>query len=236
MHSNISEGLRKHDLDDLILPMISIDEFESKIGDDNEVIVVGFYALNKDPALDLSRFIDRSVEDILDTDISTAPTDAGYFMIFVEIMRDEKFAQTIINIVEEMHTLVNNDDWKFKVVHNDEFFELTADNLKAQVRMDDSQLEEHFEIKKFLDAAYVEHIDIVDGNLVLESYKGKRQFELVSYFNEEVTIKESVDLKLLSKTSAIDDLLGNNYICSLTEDDNYVIHRTNSKFYLILKD
>ena len=73
----LKEGMRENDLDDLVLPLITIDEYVSKIGDDKEVIVVGFFVEDEDPANDLSRFIDRSVTNILDTDVSPVPNEEG---------------------------------------------------------------------------------------------------------------------------------------------------------------
>ena len=79
----LNEGLRPDDLEDLVLPILSIDEYESKIEDDG--IVVGFYTQYKDPANDLNRFIQKSAIDILDSEVSPAPTEDGYFIVFVEL-------------------------------------------------------------------------------------------------------------------------------------------------------
>src|ERR1700748_2916530 len=92
------EGLRENDLEGLVLPVISIDQFESKIDDD--AIVVAFYVEYRDPAIDLNRFIQKSAVDILDTEVSPAPTEDGYFVVFVELMRDDKFMKKMSVIME----------------------------------------------------------------------------------------------------------------------------------------
>jgi len=97
----LTEGLRRGDLNHMILPLISIDEFLSKI-DDRTVIVVAFYAYEEDPAHDLSNFIERSPTNVLDTDVSPAPTREGYYVTFVEIKRDQKFISKLLKILAEV--------------------------------------------------------------------------------------------------------------------------------------
>ena len=67
--SKLDEGLRENDLDDLVLPTITIDDFEPKSGDDDEVVVVTFRAKDDEPANDLASFIEKGSHDILDTEV-----------------------------------------------------------------------------------------------------------------------------------------------------------------------
>ena len=50
--------MKHHDLVDLVIPKISLDEFSPKTGENKDVIVVGFYVDDLDPAKDLSNFIE----------------------------------------------------------------------------------------------------------------------------------------------------------------------------------
>ena len=43
--AQLNEGLKELDLQDLVLPLVSVDEYESKI--DEEAIVVAFFILTK---------------------------------------------------------------------------------------------------------------------------------------------------------------------------------------------
>ena len=49
--TKINEGLRVGDLENLVSPKISIDEFESKSGSDDEILVVAFYVKDDQPAV-----------------------------------------------------------------------------------------------------------------------------------------------------------------------------------------
>jgi hypothetical protein len=107
-----TEGLRRGDLNGMILPLLSIDEFSSKI-DDRTVIVVAFYTFEEDPAHDLSNFIERSPQSVLDTDVSPAPTREGYYVTFVEIRRDSKFIPKLLKILNEVDNLTDVKQWQF---------------------------------------------------------------------------------------------------------------------------
>jgi hypothetical protein len=55
--SKLYEGMWSGDLADLVQPLVSIDEYASKI--DPNAIAVGFYVQDKDAADDLNRFIQK---------------------------------------------------------------------------------------------------------------------------------------------------------------------------------
>jgi hypothetical protein len=112
MIKHIQEGLQKGDLSGMILPLLSIDEYASKI-DDKNVIVVAFYCFEEDPAHDLSNFIERSPHTPLDTDVSPAPSTEGYYLTFVEIKRNQEFIPKLMNILKEVHNLTDVTQWQF---------------------------------------------------------------------------------------------------------------------------
>ena len=78
--------LKYNELQDLVLPKLSIDEFSPKTGDNKDVMVLGFYVKDKEPAKDLSHFIENGAYDILDVESSPASNDDGEYMVFVEFI------------------------------------------------------------------------------------------------------------------------------------------------------
>jgi hypothetical protein len=129
----LAEGLRENDLEGLVLPVISIDQFESKIDDD--AIVIGFYVLYRDPAADLNRFIQKSAVDIIDTEVSPAPTEEGYYVVFVEVMRNEKFPELLFSILENIENLVGFCEWEFTAYGVDGAQQLSAEAIQSLVRL-----------------------------------------------------------------------------------------------------
>lgn len=93
---DLFEELQPGDLIDLVKPVIEIDAYKSKIDDNN--IVVAMFVREEDPAYDLSRFLEFSSNDVLDTEVSPAPDRMGNYVVFVEF--------TPVNIAEKVHAML----------------------------------------------------------------------------------------------------------------------------------
>jgi hypothetical protein len=124
----LSEGLRASDLEDLILPMISIDQYESKI--DNSCIVLAFFVSSREPAKDLNRFIQRTSVGVIDTEVSPASDNRGYFRVYVELLDNEKTARKIVAITEEVSHLCGVKEWKIRMRHVRKVFNLDEKKLE----------------------------------------------------------------------------------------------------------
>jgi len=135
----VSEGVKRKSLEHLIQPVLSIDEYESKISD-KRVIVVGFFCGDKDPANDLSDFIDSSSLPILDTEVSPAPTPDGYYVVWVEIARSKKFPGIVKNLLKEVDNLTNIDDWKFQCPAQQDAVELDDENILQYIILDPAEI------------------------------------------------------------------------------------------------
>lgn len=103
--------LRHGDLKGCVYPEISVDEYESKIGDNNEVIVVAFYVMEEDVGIDLDDFLEKSWLDILDVDVSPNPNPDGKYMVFVEFKRDSAFFDAFGDLVKEVENLSGPMSW-----------------------------------------------------------------------------------------------------------------------------
>lgn len=114
----INEGLRIGDLENLVSPTISIDEFEAKSGSESEVLVVAFYVKDDQPAMDLATFIERGSHKVIDTEVSPAPDDEGHYLVFVEINKDETAMQTVLSILKDLKQIVDVDVWEFNFYKN----------------------------------------------------------------------------------------------------------------------
>lgn len=128
-------GLMMHDLDHLVLPLLDIDTYESKI-DNAKSVVVAFYVFEQEPAKDLERFIEHGDVEILDAETSPAPTEDGYYVVFIEMDRNADLPELMMKMVESINNLTDVDQWQFKVLHDDEIYDLTEENLRDHVNLD----------------------------------------------------------------------------------------------------
>lgn len=110
------EGLEQGDLARLIHSKLHIDEFESKMGDDSDIVVLSFKVNGKEPALDLMNFIERGYEWVLDSDVSSGELDDGEYLVFVEIERNPAAAEHVVGLLSDIMNLTGQklSEWKFQ--------------------------------------------------------------------------------------------------------------------------
>jgi len=108
----LEEGLRPGDLEHLILNKVSIDQFEPKTGSDKEVLVMGLYSKDEEPAQDLARFIERGYVGVKDTEVSPGPDEDGNYMVFVEISKDEDTMKRVVEILNDIKSVTTVHEWQ----------------------------------------------------------------------------------------------------------------------------
>jgi hypothetical protein len=129
--SNLFEGLEQGDLKRLIHPELHIDEFESKLGDDADVVVLSFKVDNKEPANDLVNFIEKGYNWVLDADVSSGEIDDGSYIVFVELDRDNELADNIMDLMEDLMNLTEQNiaDWRVRYYKSRKETELSLEAL-----------------------------------------------------------------------------------------------------------
>lgn len=107
-------SIQHNDLEDLISDVFSIDQYKSKIGKDENVVVVAFDVKDADPAKDLSQFLETGHEAI-DVDVSPGPGKEGTYKVFVELERNSKLFDSVDKILKDV-TRADNlaKDFRFK--------------------------------------------------------------------------------------------------------------------------
>lgn len=128
----LAEGLRGGDLADLVLPLLSVDEYESKVADD--AVVFGFYVHDQDAAADLNRFLQKSAVPILDTDVSPAPDQQGFYLVFVELLDNARLAEHVARLVAELGPLVGITHWHMRVRGSSRLVRFTPAGLAQRLR------------------------------------------------------------------------------------------------------
>lgn len=126
-------GLRYEELKNLVLPLISVDEFEPKIGTNEEVIVVAFYCKDELPAYDLEDFIDKSVVEFLDSEVSPNPDRNGNYVVFIEFKRQPNFWTKLYKIVDDIERVTGKVQWKVRPYLVAKTFSLKSVELQKAV-------------------------------------------------------------------------------------------------------
>lgn len=145
MISKLTEGSYRGDLQRLVDPELHIDQHRSKMGEDDDVIVVSFKIQGKEPANDLVSFLETGYEFILDADASPGEISPGQFLVFFELSRRTTAVDRIYQIVEEVLnlSLQKMDEWRFAYGAPDQrgtrrkftTYPFTKENLEKMIPM-----------------------------------------------------------------------------------------------------
>ena len=107
-------SLKENDLNGVILPKISIDEFEPKTGEKENISVVGFYVSESQAGDDLANFINKGALPYRDVEVSPNPTEDNEFMVFVEFDRNDELLPSLQELVDDISNISGNLAWKVK--------------------------------------------------------------------------------------------------------------------------
>jgi hypothetical protein len=107
-------ALRADDLRDLVKPIFEIDSYQSKMGNDKDVVVLSFTVNEKEPAKDLVQFCEMGYDFILDADVTPGELDDGSYKVFVEIQRTKNIGEQIVELLDGVKKLTGNDDFRFR--------------------------------------------------------------------------------------------------------------------------
>jgi len=110
----LSESLFEDDLKWLVDDSVLIDMHKTKLGANKDYIVLAIIVNDRTPAHDLASFIENSVYDFEDVEVSSATDTKGRYLIYVELNRDSGAFKTINGILNDSKKLTGIEDWKFK--------------------------------------------------------------------------------------------------------------------------
>lgn len=211
----LTEGMRGGDLEDMVLPMLSVDEFESKI--DNDAIVFGFFVDDFDAAQDLNRFIQKSAVDLLDTEVSPAPDEHGYYFVFFEMLKDKDLPENVGKVLDEVSELAKIDHWQLRVRGLKElvsFNHKVLANLPGDEKGASNALQES--LFKFLKPSCLSNADLTGDNLTLEGSGHRGNYKVVAFddaiaINFQYSLSETFNdfsLKNIAKQNRLLKMLG----------------------------
>lgn len=218
-------ALRPDVLKDLIHPVISIDEYTSKIGENN--IVVAFQVLdNYDAAYDLSSFIEKSPVGVLDTEANETPNIDGRYMVFSEFERNGEFPERLLTLIKTIENLCTNAEWKLQLYGVNDPIDVDFDIITQRVALSQPET-----IAEFFDNAGIS-VNMLSETLKLKSVYGDLHYKKGSGFVSEKYVKD-----LLEKNTTLDDtrlssILGEGYDV-LKSGSQYIVG--NGKKFIVLR-
>ena len=114
MHNNsnnqLFESLGFKDLDGLLKPTIHVDEFSSKMGDDDDIIVISFFVRDAQAAKDLMMWFEKGYDFVLDADRSPGEIRPGRYLVYVELRRRSTGGGNVEQLLDDLNTLTEFED------------------------------------------------------------------------------------------------------------------------------
>ena len=127
----IKEGLKAGDLEGVVSPLLSVDRYKSKMGEDKNILVLSFIVDSLAPAKDLERFAETGYSEILDADATPGTMSDGKHRVFVEFSRDENVSRNILKFLEDLKKLTNIKTFEFTYHKGDLSQQATTENLAS---------------------------------------------------------------------------------------------------------
>lgn len=228
------EGLRAKDLKGLVDPLFTIDQFKSKMGEDKDVVVVGFRVNDKYPAIDLMEFIEKGYNFILDADMSTGEEKDGKYQVFVEFERTTDLPTQIKDLLSGVSQLCDCYDWRFRYHRDVASQEASVQALTEHIPLTPEDYENKIlenttdQIEEFFNQGAIDNV-VLDHNNNLTFIKPYSEtltvkFEDIGQYEDlKDTLPGAVQLDESSRTQTIylEKYLG-----------NYEIHKVNNKFLI----
>jgi predicted RNA-binding protein with RPS1 domain len=197
-------SLKESDLVDVVLPKISIDEFEPKTGEKENVAVMGFFVTEQSVGEDLANFINKGSTEYRDVEVSPNPTENNEYMVFVEFDRNEQVLQHLSELVNDISHLCGDLDWKVKPLVSEESVPLDLSILSTLVATspenyvtkeqheDNLQKNKTQSIENFLlDNMNATQVSLEDNIVSLKDYKYNIKLEFVNFGEGKLTLEES---------------------------------------------
>jgi len=145
MNKILNEGLDYHDLEGIVTPRVTVDEYAAQMGKDSEIVTLAFIVKNKQAGEDLSDWFERGYDFVLDAQVSDGELTSGTYLVFVEMNRRTTVPERIITLLDDLETLTDIPLKDWTVIVDDEEYEPDAEVLEQVITISPHQYREEVE-------------------------------------------------------------------------------------------
>jgi hypothetical protein len=117
----------------LIKPRVHIDEFVSKMGDDDDIATVSFYTKNSKVADDLVEWFEKGYDFVLDADRSPGEIKPNRYLVYVEVKRRSSLPGQIKELIEDLASLTEYEASDWTVKYDNSEMDFDVDYLESRL-------------------------------------------------------------------------------------------------------
>lgn len=128
-------SLKAGDLKFLVSSKVHIDEFESKMGKDEDILVLSFKVKYNAPAQDLVNYFEKGYEWVMDADVSAGTVSDGEWLVFLEALRRPSLPDKLTDLMRDLKSLTDMEptEWTFRYKESRDYQPLTKEAIEATV-------------------------------------------------------------------------------------------------------
>jgi hypothetical protein len=160
--NQLFEGLEYKDMVGMMKPTMHIDEFSSKMGDDDDIIVVSFFVRSKQAATDLMNWFEKGYDWVLDADVSPGEIKPGRFLVYIELRRRSAAGRNIAEAVDDLSTLTEYDSTDWNMHYNGKDIPFSSEEFDRVVPLSpkDYRKQKESDLNEMRSAAGIEPVQI----------------------------------------------------------------------------
>jgi hypothetical protein len=231
--NKLAESLQAGDLKNFVNEVFTVDQYKSKMGNDSDIVVLGFRVKEKYPALDLVEFIERGYSYVLDADMSVGEEHDGQYQVFVELERNPALKRNLRNLLDGISELTAVEDWRFRYQKSPNSVEFNEQSVMENIPLTPQEYENKImeikngEVQEFFDQGAVDVALESDNTLTFSKpYSGDVTAQFVS-IGEYEDVKDTLPGALsLDESSNSQVTFLNKYL------GNYDINKVGDKFLI----
>jgi hypothetical protein len=129
----ITEGLDFHDMENQVLPILSVDEYAAKMGKDSDIVTLAFTVKSETVGNDLVDWFERGYDWVLDASVSDGEIEIGKYLVFVEMNRRSTVPSRIVELLKDLKTLTNIKLTEWTVQVDEEEYDADEEILKQVI-------------------------------------------------------------------------------------------------------
>jgi len=227
------ESLLANDLINLVDRVFEVDNYKSKMGDDEDVVVLSFTVESRSPAEDLVSFVEKGYNFVLDADMSPGELEDGKYRVFVELQRTSKVAEQISEMLYGLSKLTGIDDFKFRYHKSFDSLDANEEKLNEVVptnpllytqRMQEKEMDNY---EQFFNNSMLENVrmsgDVIEFKKI---YAEPLKFKYITSGNTTELLENIEDRIAVSHKDMAEVMFLTKYI------GNYNITKLGNKFML----
>ena len=189
---SLMENLRANDLRFLVKKVFEIDSFKSKVGRDEDIVVLSFTVDQEEPAKDLENFFEMGYNFVLDADCTPGELDDGSYRVYVELERNRHVAEQIYELVEGVKKITGLESMRFRYFKSFKSEDASLEKLETAVPKDKESYNIATEknnldnFSNFFSNSYADTLKVIDESISFtRPYSGTVTFDIINSGSRE---------------------------------------------------